>query len=290
VDLWKEAVIAGAAFAAGLINSIAGGGTLVSFPALLWTGRDPVLANATSTVALWPASLAGAYGFRREQKGGARLFLLFAAPSLAGGILGAVLLLRTPSHTFARLVPFLILFATLLLAVQEPLSRRLRGARREGARVDERRGAGTDERGGAGDRERGGADASERGGAAHAGETSRAWWVGALVFQFFVGVYGGYFGAGIGILMLAALGLLGFTDIHRMNALKNLLALCINGVAALYFVASGAVIWADVLVMTLAAVAGGYSGARLAYRLGRRFVRLAVIAIGLAMSISLFFK
>jgi uncharacterized protein len=276
VDLWKEAVIAGAAFAAGLINSIAGGGTLVSFPALLWTGRDPVLANATSTVALWPASLAGAYGFRREQKGGARLFLLFAAPSLAGGILGAVLLLRTPSHTFARLVPFLILFATLLLAVQEPLSRRLRGARREGggARVDERRGAGTD----------------ERGGAAHAGETSRAWWAGALVFQFFVGVYGGYFGAGIGILMLAALGLLGFTDIHRMNALKNLLALCINGVAALYFVASGAVIWADVLVMTLAAVAGGYSGARLAYRLGRRFVRLAVIAIGLAMSISLFFK
>ena len=284
MDLWKEAVIAGAAFAAGLINSIAGGGTLVSFPALLWTGRDPVLANATSTVALWPASLAGAYGFRREQKGGGRLFLLFAAPSLAGGILGAVLLLRTPSHTFARLVPFLILFATLLLAVQEPLSRRLRGARREGggARVDEQRGAGTDERGGAG--------ARERGGAAHAGETSRAWWAGALVFQFFVGVYGGYFGAGIGILMLAALGLLGFTDIHRMNALKNLLALCINGVAALYFVASGAVIWADVLVMTLAAVAGGYSGARLAYRLGRRFVRLAVIAIGLAMSISLFFK
>ncbi len=276
MDLWKEAVIAGAAFAAGLINSIAGGGTLVSFPALLWTGRDPVLASATSTVALWPASLAGAYGFRREQKGGARLFVLFAAPSLAGGILGAVLLLRTPSPTFARLVPFLILFATLLLAVQEPLSRRLRGARRErgGARLDERSGA----------------DASERGGAAHAGETSRAWWAGALVFQFFVGVYGGYFGAGIGILMLAALGLLGFTDIHRMNALKNLLALCINGVAALYFVASGAVIWADVLVMTLAAVAGGYSGARLAYRLGRRFVRLAVIAIGLAMSISLFFK
>ncbi|HYY93962.1 MAG TPA: sulfite exporter TauE/SafE family protein [Pyrinomonadaceae bacterium] len=282
MDLWKEAVIAGAAFAAGLINSIAGGGTLVSFPALLWTGRDPVLASATSTVALWPASLAGAYGFRREQKGGARLFLLFAAPSLAGGILGAVLLLRTPSPTFARLVPFLILFATLLLAVQEPLSRRLRGARSKGrsAGVDVARGDGVN----------GTSSVDERSGAAHAGETSRAWWAGALVFQFFVGVYGGYFGAGIGILMLAALGLLGFTDIHRMNALKNLLALCINGVAALYFVASGAVIWADVLVMTLAAVAGGYSGARLAYRLGRRFVRLAVIAIGLAMSISLFFK
>ena len=138
MDLWKEVVVAAAAFAAGMINSVAGGGTLVSFPALVWTGRDPVLANATSTVALWPASLAGAYGFRREQKGGARLFLLFAAPSLLGGALGAVLLLRTPSATFARLVPFLILFATLLLAVQEPLSRRLRGAR------SERRGAGVD--------------------------------------------------------------------------------------------------------------------------------------------------
>jgi uncharacterized membrane protein YfcA len=254
VNLWQETVIAGAAFAAGLINSIAGGGTLVSFPALLWTGRDPVLANATSTVALWPASLAGVYGFRRELKGGARLFLFFGAPSLVGGVLGAVLLLRTPSGMFARLVPFLILFATLLLAVQEPLSRRLRGA-----------------------------DDDER-------TPSRAWWAGALVFQFCVGVYGGYFGAGIGILMLAALGLLGFTDIHRMNALKNLLAICINGVAAVYFITSGAVIWSDVLVMTFAAIAGGYSGARLAYRLGRRFVRLAVIVIGLVMSISLFIK
>ncbi|MDT5270689.1 MAG: uncharacterized protein QOH49_2875 [Acidobacteriota bacterium] len=254
MNLWQEVVIAAAAFAAGLINSIAGGGTLVSFPALLWVGRDAVLANATSTVALWPASLAGLYGFRRELKGGARTFLLFAVPSLVGGVLGAVLLLRTPSETFGRLVPFLILFATLLLAVQEPISRRLRG------------------------------------GAEETREPTRAWWAVALVFQFLVGVYGGYFGAGIGILMLAALGLLGFTDIHRMNALKNLLAICINGVAAVYFIASGKVYWTDVLVMTFAAIAGGYSGARLAYRLGRRFVRLAVILIGLVMSVSLFFR
>ncbi|MET0645873.1 MAG: sulfite exporter TauE/SafE family protein [Pyrinomonadaceae bacterium] len=254
MNLWQEVVVAAAAFAAGMINSMAGGGTLVSFPALLWVGRDPVLANATSTVALWPASLAGAYGFRSELKGGTRTFLLFAAPSLLGGVLGAVLLLRTPSETFGRLVPFLILFATLLLAAQEPISRRLRAGREEGQ------------------------------------EPTRAWWAGALVFQFLVGVYGGYFGAGIGILMLAALGLLGFDDIHRMNALKNLLAICINGVAAVCFVVWGAVIWSDVLVMTLAAVAGGYSGARLAYRLGRRFVRVAVILIGLAMSVSLFFR
>lgn len=252
MDSWKVLVVAASAFAAGLINSIAGGGTLVSFPALLWIGRDPVLANATSTVALWPASLAGVYGFRRELKGGARLFLLFGAPSLLGGVLGAVLLLRTPSETFARLVPFLILFATLLLAAQEPISRKLGKAEDDGR--------------------------------------SRAWWAGAVVFQFLVGVYGGYFGAGIGILMLAALGLLGFSDIHRMNALKNLLAICINGVAAVYFISSGAVIWSDVLVMTFAAIAGGYTGARLAYRLGRRFVRIAVIVIGLVMSVSLFFK
>jgi uncharacterized protein len=254
MGLWQEVLIAAAAFTAGMINSVAGGGTLVSFPALLWAGRDPVLANATSTVALWPASLAGLYGFRRELAGGRRWALLFGAPSLLGGVLGAVLLLRTPSETFGRLVPYLILFATLLLALQEPISRRFLSERAEGERP------------------------------------SRVWLVGAVLFQFAVGVYGGYFGAGIGILMLAALGLLGFEDIHQMNGLKNLLAILINGVAAAYFVFSGAVNWADVLVMAFAAVAGGYSGARLAYRLGRRFVRRAVIATGLIMGVSLFFQ
>jgi uncharacterized membrane protein YfcA len=252
MNLWQESVIAAAAFAAGLINSIAGGGTLVSFPALIWTGRDAVLANATSTVALWPASVSGAYGFRRELGGGRRWLLLFGAPSLVGSVLGALLLLRTPPGVFARLVPYLVLFATLLIALQDPLSRRLRT---EG-RGDE--------------------------------NPSRAWQTGAALFQFFVGVYGGYFGAGIGILMLAALGLLGFSDIHRMNALKNILALGINGVAAALFVFYGAVIWSDVLVMTFAALAGGYCGARLAYKLGRRFVRASVITIGLLMAVSLF--
>jgi uncharacterized membrane protein YfcA len=253
--LWKELVVAAAAFAAGLINSIAGGGTLVSFPALLWVGRDAVLANATSTVALLPASLAGVFGFRRELKGGARWVLLFGVPSLLGGVLGAVLLLQTPSAVFERLVPYLILFATLLIALQEPLARRLRG----------------------------GEDGE-------AESPSNTWRAGAVVFQFFVGVYGGYFGAGIGILMLAALGLLGFSDMHRMNALKNLLAVGINGIAAVYFIASGAVIWSDVLVMMFAAIAGGYAGSQLAYKLGRRFVRFVVIAIGLVMSVSLFFR
>jgi uncharacterized membrane protein YfcA len=254
MGVWQEVLVAAAAFAAGLINSVAGGGTLVSFPALLWAGRDPVLANATSTVALWPASLAGLYGFRRELEGGRRWVWLFGAPSLLGGVLGAVLLLGTPSETFGRLVPYLVLFATLLLALQEPISRRLIAERQEGERP------------------------------------SRAWLAGAVAFQFLVGVYGGYFGAGIGILMLAALGLLGFKDIHQMNGLKNLLAILINGVAAAYFIFSGSVVWFDVLLMALAALAGGYSGARLAYRLGRTFVRRAVIVIGLVMGVSLFFN
>lgn len=250
---WEALAIAGAAFAAGMINSVAGGGTLVSFPVLVWAGRDAVLANATSTVALWPASLAGVFGFRREFEGGGwRDVSVLAAPSLVGGVLGAVLLLQTPSGVFARLVPFLILFATGLIMLQEPLSKRVRRA--EGERP------------------------------------SRAWWAGAMVFQFLVGVYGGYFGAGIGILMLASLMLLGFTDIYRMSAVKNLLAVLINGVAAFYFVVSGAVVWSDVLLMMLAAIAGGYLGARLAYKLGRRFVRVAVIVIGLVMGLTLLVK
>jgi uncharacterized protein len=256
MELREAAVIALAAFGAGLINSVAGGGTLLSFPALIWIGRDPVLANATSTVALWPASLASVYGFRRELKGGRRWLLAFGGPSLVGGVLGAMLLLQTPSETFGRLVPFLILFATLLVALQGPLSHWLGGGR----------------------------DADDE------AEPSRLWWAGALAFQFFVGVYGGYFGAGIGILMLGALGLLGFSDIHQMNALKNVLAIFINGVAAVWFVLAGAVIWTDVLLMTAAAVAGGYTGPRLAYRFGRRAARVTVVVIGLLMGVSFLFR
>jgi uncharacterized membrane protein YfcA len=250
VNLTHEVVIFFSAFAAGVVNSIAGGGTLITFPALIFLGRDPILANATSTVALWPGSLSGVYGFRAELKGSSSWIVRLGAPSFVGGALGAVLLLRTPSDTFALVVPYLILFATFLMVVQEPLARSLR---REPGQ-----------------------------------SPSRLWWIGAIAFQFCVGVYGGYFGAGIGILMLAALGLLGFTDLHQMNGLKNLFAICINGVAAAYFALSGAVIWVDVVVMVVAAIVGGYTGAKLAYRLGRRFVRYAVIAIGFAMAISLF--
>jgi uncharacterized membrane protein YfcA len=258
MTIWHGSVIFAAAFIAGMINSVAGGGTLVSFPALIWVGLDPVIANATSTVGIWPGTVGGIFGFRREIGGSGRWMRLLAAPSVVGGVVGALLLLRTPSKTFAMIVPYLILFATILFAAQEPIARRLRGSNQEASRA-----------------------------VPHQEGATRRWQAGAVLFQFCVAVYGGYFGAGIGILMLAALSILGLTDIHQMNGLKNFLGLAINGVAALYFVASGAVSWPDAIVMAIGAIVGGYGGAGLARKLGRRFVRRAVIAIGLAMTVSL---
>ena len=250
----EAALIVAAGVVAGMINSIAGGGTLVSFPALVWLGRDPVLANASNAVALWPGSLAAAYGFRRELSTVRRWLLLLIVPSLLGGAAGGWLLLRTPTSTFEQLVPFLILAATVLLAAQEMITKRLGTVAR-----------------------------------AHQRPTA-AWVAFVFVFQLIVGLYGGYFGAGMGILMLAALGLIGLTDVHQMNGLKNVLAVCINGVAAIYFTIAGAVIWKDVLLLAAGAIAGGLLGARLARRLGRVFVRRAVVVIGLTMTVALLLK
>jgi hypothetical protein len=216
--------------------------------------RSRCLHSPAIKVALWPASLAGAVGFRRDLAQVRRWLYLLTIPSLIGGAAGAILLLHTSERAFVRLVPFLILGATLLLAFQEVISRRLNTV----ARAHQRPTAG--------------------------------WIVFVFAFQLLVGLYGGYFGAGMGILMLAALGLIGLTDLHQMNGLKNLLAICINGIAAVYFTVLGAVIWSDAIVMALAGIAGGYTGASMAHRLGRGFVRGAVIAIGITMTVALFLK
>jgi uncharacterized membrane protein YfcA len=234
-----------AASAAGVINSIAGGGTLISFPTLVWLGRNPIFANATNAAALWPGSFAGMFGFRKDLKTLPRWLYWLTIPSVLGGASGAILLLHTSTRTFNQLVPWLILGATLLLAFQELITRHVRF----------------------------------RGGP-----------VFVFTLQFIVSIYGGYFGAGMGILMLAALGFIGLTDLHQMNGLKNLLAICINGVAAIYFAVSGAVIWSDAILMAIAAVIGGFAGAKLAQRLGRKFVRTAVVVIGLGMTIALLLK
>ena len=252
-DLLHGLVAFVAAFLAGTINSVAGGGTLVSFPALIWLGLNSVQANATSTVAIWPGSLGGMWGYRRELRTADAKMLALVAPSLVGGITGALLLHWTRPELFDKLVPFLILFATLLFMVQDPIQRRLK----------------------------------TEGGPRH---KSGRWLVGAMLFQLFVALYGGYFGAGIGILMLAALSILGLTDIHQMNGLKNFFALCINGVAALYFIWANMVNWPYVVIMAVGAVSGGYLCAGVARRLGRTAVRRIVIAVGFAMAVGLFVK
>ncbi len=240
------------AFAAGAINSVAGGGTLLTFPTLIWLGLNSVAANATSTVAIWPGSLGGMWGYRKELRTADPRMLALTVPSLIGGISGALLLRFTPPSIFDAVVPFLILFATVLFMVQETVQRMFK--------------------------------------AGQARHASARWLAGAMLFQFFVALYGGYFGAGIGILMLAALSILGLTDIHQMNGLKNFFALCINGVAAIYFIFARMVEWPYVLIMAVGAIAGGYGGAGLARRLGRTVVRRVVIGIGFAMALALFVK
>ncbi len=253
LDFFHAAVAFGSAFLAGAINSVAGGGTLVSFPTLIWLGLNSVAANATSTVAIWPGTVGSAWGYRRELGQAEPRFLALIVPSVVGGLAGALLLRLTPPAIFDRLVPFLILFATILLMAQDPVQRRLKtgGA---GARVTAR------------------------------------WLIGGMLFQLGVGVYGGYFGAGIGILMLAALSILGLKDIHEMNSLKVVFGGSVNGIAALYFVWARMVYWPYVLLMAVGAIAGGYGGAGVARRLGGKTVRRIVIAIGFGMALSLFIK
>lgn len=253
LNLLQAAGAFAAAFLAGAINSVAGGGTLVTFPTLIWLGLEPVIANATSTVAIWPGSLGSMVGYRRELRSTPSRMLALVIPSLTGGLLGALLLKRTAPGFFDKLVPFLVLFATVLFLLQKQVQQRF----------------------------------APTGAAAH---ESRRWLAGAFVFQFAVGVYGGYFGAGIGILMLAALGILGFTDMHQMNGLKNFFGLCINGIAAVYFILAHLVHWPYVLLMVIGSVAGGLGGAGAARRIGRDSVRKVVILIGLGMAVALFWK
>lgn len=261
LDAGRYALILLAAFAGGAVNSIAGGGTLLTFPALLGLGVPPIVANATSTVALWPGSLASIWGYRGELAGAWEWAKRWAVPSVLGGLAGALLLLVTPPERFDRIVPWLVIGATVLFVAQKPVMRALRGSS-AAAPLD----------------------------AAAPDPAARRSPVGALAYQFAVAVYGGYFGAGIGILMLAVLGYLGFTNIHRMNGLKNWGGLCINAAAALTFALSSLVNWPVALTMALGATSGGYVGARVAQRVPQRHVRQAIALIGFASGLWLLFR
>ena len=246
MDILHAAGAFGAAFLAGAINSVAGGGTLVSFPTLVWLGLNSVTANATSTVAIWPGTVGSAWGYRRELRDAEPRFRVLIVPSLIGGIAGAVLLLRTPPHTFMRVLPWLMLGATLLFAF---------GKRLTGNRVSS---------------------------VGH--DATVAAIVGASIFELGVAVYGGYFGGGIGIVNLAMLAAVGMTNIHAMNALKSVLGTTINGVAALVFILKGAIYWPQAVVMIVGALVGGYFGAHYAQKLPQPWIRGFVILVGTAMT------
>jgi uncharacterized membrane protein YfcA len=242
-----------------MMNAVAGGGTLVTFPALVALGVPPITANATSTVALWPGTMASMWGYRRELSGARRWAIAFAIPSLVGGVTGALLLLVTPEQRFAALVPWLILGATALFIAQQPLMKAL-----------------TD---------RGGLRPLSRGADGSLGPPSTAF----LFYQLLVGVYGGYFGAGAGILMLAALGLMGLTNIHQMNGLKNWGGGVMNLVAVVVFAVSGIVNWPVALTMAVGAGLGGIAGSLLAQRVGQVWVRRAIVGIGLGSGLAMLF-
>jgi len=238
-----------AALIAGAINSVAGGGTLLTFPALLAVlgPGGAILANGTSTVALVPGSISAVLGYRSEMGHSRRDLIAMGIPSLLGGALGAFLAVHAGAALFSRLVPWLIFAATLLFLIQDPVRRWI----------------------GKGEGEK---SASPLG-------------LGGMLIQFCVAIYGGFFGAGIGIMMLAALGFLGQTNIHRMNGLKNFAAVCINGVAALTFILNREVNWTLALMMAVAAMIGGYGGAGMARRVGQANVRRVVIAVGLSFGV-----
>jgi uncharacterized membrane protein YfcA len=236
----------------GAINAVAGGGSFVAFPALLFTGAAPVPANATNTLSLWIGTTASGGAYRNRLKISRRVMVPLIIASIVGGLAGAFLLIKTPAQTFLHVLPWLLLGATLLFAFGKHLTRQFsRGFERD---------------------------------------TSPAAITVATVFELVVSVYGGYFGGGVGIMNLAMLAALGMTDIHAMNALKILFGAVINGVATIAFIATGIILWPQAVVMTLGAVIGGYSAAHYSQKLPQSWVRSFVILVGVAMTIYFFIR
>jgi uncharacterized protein len=244
------AALSAASLIAGGMNAVAGGGTVLTFPALLLYGLPSIEANATSTLALMAGMTGSVFGYRRQMRAVAPLALRFGVVSAIGGLLGALLLTWTQEKIFSALVPFLLLFATILFLANNALRRLVRiEPLARSSDLLHRRGI-----------------------------------VVACVFQFLVAIYGGYFGAGIGILMLASLGILGMHDIHEMNALKTVLAALINFVATIYLIFAGLIVWPEAVVMTVGATVGYFTASHYAQRVPQAFVRGIAAAIGLGIS------
>jgi len=236
----------------GALNSVAGGGSFISFPALLFSGVAPIAANATNTVALWLGATASGGAYRKHLDISRRVMIPLAATSVIGAVVGAYLLLHTPAQTFLRVLPWLMLGATLLFMFGGRLARGSVGS--------------------------------------IARDASNSALAVAALFELVVAVYGGYFGGGIGILNLAMLAALGMTDIHAMNALKVVFGVIINGIATVTFVLAGAVVWKQGIVMILGAMCGGYLGAHFAQKLPGAWIRGFVIAVGTTMTTYFFWR
>ena len=243
---WSWFLLAASAFLAGVVNAVAGGGTLLTFPSLLAI-LTPVEANATSTFALFPASLASGLAYRTELFQCRHHLLRLLPPSLIGGLAGALLVTRLDPRIFAAAVPWLLVGASALLLLQRPIAAWLGTHRLENPT------AGT--------------------------------LAGVVVFQFLVGIYGGYFGAGIGILMLSSLAFTGIPDIHQMNAVKSILAAAMNGITLVIFLLAGVIVWKYAVLMAAFGIIGGYAGARVARRMRPDLIRLVVVAIGFGVAI-----
>jgi len=252
MSLVEALALCAAASAAGAVNALAGGGTVITFPVLLLFGTPPIVANATSTIALVFGTSGSIYGYRSQMALVRPWFWRFVPVSLLGGLLGGILLTHTSDAVFAKMVPFLLLFATVLFMTH--------GAFRAFA----------------------GFDASST--------PHRHAVLGAILFQFGVAFYGGYFGAGIGILMLATLGIMGLEDIHQMNALKTVLGCLINLVASIWFMFAGLIDWSRALPMTVAAIAGYYLGSHFAQRIPQQAVRRIITGVGFSISAVMFYK
>jgi uncharacterized protein len=243
-----------AAVLAGAMNAVAGGGSFFSFPALLFTGVPPIPANATNTIAVWPGSVASVFSYWKRLPRSPRIMIPLITISVIGGTLGALILLHTPQATFMSLIPYLFALATLLFTFGKRLTSSL-------GHIVKRQ-----------------------------GPPSWSVMTGLCLFQFVISIYGGFFGGGIGILMLAMLEMIHIEDIHAMNGIKTVLAASINGAAVVTFILARQVAWPQGLLMIVGAIAGGYGGAHYAQKVDPRWVRVIVICVGTTMASYFFWK
>ncbi|MFD7923221.1 sulfite exporter TauE/SafE family protein [Streptomyces sp. NPDC059740] len=243
MTIWEALAVFAAGVGAGGINTVVGSGSLITFPVLLGVGLPPLTANVSNSLGLVPGSLSGALGYRRELRGQRRRLVRFGAAAAVGGLAGAIALLALPSSAFDAIVPVLVGLAVLLVAVGPRLSAAVRARRPEGVRHPE-------------------------GGP------------GLLVGLALASAYGGYFGAAQGVLYLSLMGLLLDEELQRLNAVKNVLALVVNGVAAIFFLFVAHFDWPAVGLIAAGSVIGGQIGARLGRRLSPTALRVTVVVVG----------